>query len=227
MSTEPLESLDPELDVLLDSERRAGAPGDALERVWSRIGPGVPPGGGRGGAGGGGAPTGWLASHAAAVAGVAFLAGGAAGAAAYARLEKPQPERIVYIEHPPAPAAAIPSVAEPWVLAPRATAAIVPQAAPAVAALSSGSLAAERMLIESARAELSAGDASHALVLLEEHVHRFAKPQLAEEREALRIQSFVALGRYDEARAVAAKFRAGAPGSLFLPAIEASIGSIP
>jgi hypothetical protein len=50
---------------------------------------------------------------------------------------------------------------------------------------------------------------------------------LREEREALAVKAFVLAGRGDEARARADKFRAKYPASLFLPAIESSLRSIP
>jgi hypothetical protein len=65
------------------------------------------------------------------------------------------------------------------------------------------------------------------LSLLDAHEHRFPKPQLQEEREALAIQALVMLKRYDEARARASRFKAAAPNSLFLPVIDASLAAIP
>jgi hypothetical protein len=172
----------------------------------------------------------WLASHVAGVATAAFVAGGATGAAVYASLEKPAPARIVYVDRPaisvPVASAVPPPAPEPAPsAAPSAPVALPP--APAVPSSTSTSLSAERALIDSARAALTSGDAAAALALLDSHARRFPRPQLTEEREALRIQSLVTLGRYDEARATAARFRASSPGSLFMPAIEASLGSIP
>jgi hypothetical protein len=233
MSTEPLESLDSELDGLLESERRAEPPADALSRVWSRVAiaplPTKP--GTLESPAGSNAPVRyrWLASHASGVAAATFLLGGAAGAILHATLEKPTPPRVVYLESPAAPPApAPPETRNPE--APRPSPPSLPATAPAppqATASASTSLSAERALIDRARADLASGNAQGALSRLELHAHRFPKPQLSEEREALVIQSLVTLGRYDEARAVAARFKATNPGSLFLPAIEASLGSIP
>ncbi len=227
MSEEPMEKLDPILDRLLEAERKAETPAEALGRVGARLAMAVPATGV--GLAGAGARHGWIASHAAGVATVAFVAGGATGAAVYAAVQKPPVEHIVYVDRPAPP----PSQAPAWVSAPplpspaapvSAAPVLPPRAAPSV---STSLLAAERILLDSARGELTSGNAAQALVLLDSHAHRFPRPQLAEEREALVIQSLVALGRYDEARAAAARFKAATPGSLFLPAIEASVESIP
>jgi hypothetical protein len=225
MSEEPLEPFDAELDALLDRERRAQPPSDALERVWSRLGAIVLPAGGNAAAG---PRPGWLASHAAGVAAAAFVVGGVTGAGVYAATQKPPAERIVYVDRPVpqppiAPAPPLPAAPTSASAAPVASA-VARASAPAP---SSESLSAERTVLDHARLELSSGDAAAALALLEEHARQFHKPQLAEEREALAIQSLVALARYDEARARAMRFREAAPHSLFAPAIEAAIGSIP
>jgi outer membrane protein assembly factor BamD (BamD/ComL family) len=83
------------------------------------------------------------------------------------------------------------------------------------------------LLLDEARTALSAGNTDQALASTDMHARRFAHPQLGEEREALGIQALVGGGRYDEARARAARFRAMWPNSLFLPAVDASIASIP
>jgi len=229
MSQESLVALDTELAALLDSERGAEAPADALGRVWGRVlvappllvsapAPHVAPAS---------AAHGWLASHAIGVATAAFLAGGAAGAAVYAAAQPPPPERIVYVERP-APYSPTPNPAPIPAPAPDPTPiSRTPTPIAAPPAPSSTSLSAERTLLDGARNALASHDAATALTLLADHRRRFPKPQLAEERDALTIQSLVALGRYDDARSAAARFKAATPGSLFLPAIEASLASIP
>ncbi len=91
----------------------------------------------------------------------------------------------------------------------------------------SSSLSAEQLLLDQARAALTAREPERALALLSEHARRFARPQLGEEREALAIQALAVEGRFDEARARAARLRASAPNSLFLPAVDATLTSIP
>jgi hypothetical protein len=231
MSNPPLEPIDPELAALVDAERRAEPPVASLERVWSRLALGAPPGGGRGHAGGG-AGRGWLAAHAAPVAAGAFVAGAVAGAAGYAALQAPPPARIVYVDRAAPPVQVAASVGPtdlPPVAAPLPSAA--PTDRPATRASSAGgassSISAERVLLDDARAAVASGDAARALSLVDEHARRFPRAQLWEEREALAIQALVHARRYDEARARGARFRASAPNSLFLPAIDASLASIP
>ena len=86
---------------------------------------------------------------------------------------------------------------------------------------------AERLLLDEARGALTSQEPDRALSLLSDHARRFAHPQLGEEREALAIQALVGTGRYDEARARADRFRTSAPNSLFLPAVDATLASIP
>src|SRR5207253_327159 len=77
----------------------------------------------------------------------------------------------------------------------------------------------ERALIEGARRKLLAGEAAGALQLCNKHMSRFAKGQLAEEREVLAVQALVQSGANDAARARAAKFRARFPNSIQLPVV--------
>jgi hypothetical protein len=235
MSDTELEPLDSDLKALLDSERLASPPEDALGRVWSRIARGVRPGGGggKGGGGGGLGSGGGLASHVAAVGVAAFLAGGAVGALAVSAFGVKK--RIVYVDsatqRAPVPTVARVTSVFPATRAVESTGVPIPpppRSPPGLSASPSpSSLSQERSLVDAARAALSSGDATHALLLLDEHARRFARPQLGEEREALAIQALVTQGRFDEARARAARFRATSPGSLFLPAIDASLASIP
>jgi hypothetical protein len=104
MTHEPLEPLDPELRVLLGTERRATAPADGLERVWARVA-------GTGAPGSDGAHAhestphlssraSWIASHAASLCTATFLAGGLVGAGVHATFQRSPPERVVYVERP-------------------------------------------------------------------------------------------------------------------------------
>jgi hypothetical protein len=162
----------------------------------------------------------------------AFLAGGVAGFAAHGALRPAPAPRVVIVDRtpalPPEPAAAADETPSPQGAATSpASSEPGPRASPRPSAATTSSLSAERVLLDDARSALATGDAARALRLVDAHTRRFSRPQLAEEREALAVQTLVALGRYDEARARAARFRAGAPNSLFLPAIEASLSSIP
>jgi hypothetical protein len=236
MTDEHVEPLEPELRALLDTERAATPEAGSLDRVWSRVAMAsvsAPVAGGTSGAGRGAASgAGWLASHAAGVATAAFVAGGLAGAGLHAVIRKPPAERIVYVERqaPSAPPVVSPPVASTLPAPAVPSASTSPPSrdgvhAPPVA--SASSLSAERGILDGARGALGSGDAARALALADEHVRRFPRPQLGEEREAIAIQALAALGRNDEARARAERFRIAAPHSLFLPAIEASLRSIP
>jgi hypothetical protein len=193
----------------------------------------------------------WAGSHVAGVAVAAFVAGGLAGAGVHATLVAPTPRRAVPVAvavarvEPPSLATAPPAtplLASAAATAPaRVAVAAQPPASQAAApgqlaeALSpypsasapTSTLTAEQSILDDARAELTSGDPNRALALVDDHAQRFPHPHLGEEREALAIQALVAAGRYDEARARAARFRAAAPHSLFLPAIDATLASIP
>jgi hypothetical protein len=161
---------------------------------------------------------------------VAFLTGGVVGAALYAGLSKPPPPRVVYVDRPVALPASPPPApsAEASAIAPT-----VPTAATTIASHPSQSkshasqLSAERVILDEARAAISQGDAQRGLDRLERHRRLFPNALLAEERDALQVQALVKAGRYDEARARADLFRRRAPGSLFLPMVDAAIDSIP
>ena len=87
------------------------------------------------------------------------------------------------------------------------------------------SLAAERELLERARAALARPDAASASKALEEHAHRFPQGQLAEEREVLWIKALAISQRRQEARAKAALFRERFPRSILLPVVDAALSS--
>ncbi len=230
--------LDSALEALLESEREATVPQGALDRVWSRLALSVVGSVPRGEPLSNGEGSGsWPARQAMAVVLSAFVAGGAVGATLVLRLRPRPSERIVYVDRwvpAPAPAPRAPSLAGPTAEAPSATSIEGPRSTtpPATSRAlpspsSASTLEAERSLLDEARSALSQGDALRALSLTESHIRRFGHPQLAEEREALAIQALVSGGRYEEARGRAARFRTAWPSSLFLPAVEASVASIP
>ena len=167
-----------------------------------------------------------------ALAAFAFVIGGVTGAALYAVLVKPPPAQVVYVDRSTAPLAAPPpplpveSVAE---TSPRLVASAtraVPH--PSSSTRNSGSqLSAERIMLDEARAALMEGNTSRALALIDRHRRNFANALLAEERDALEVQSLVKAHRFDEARARADAFRKRTPGSLFLSVVDAAVESIP
>lgn len=77
------------------------------------------------------------------------------------------------------------------------------------------SLEAERRLLQQARIALLSGAHGEALEALDTHARRFGAAQLAEERDALRIEALHAAGREDEARRALEEFRRSYPRSPF------------
>ena len=81
---------------------------------------------------------------------------------------------------------------------------------------------AEVELLQRAHLAYARRDFSGALALVQEHARRFPKGPLAEEREALRVESLVGAGLADEASRRAAVFAARFPRSVLLPRVEAA-----
>jgi len=88
-------------------------------------------------------------------------------------------------------------------------------------------LTAERVLLDEARGALVQGDPNRALDRIERHRRTFVTPILGEERDAMEVEALVKVGRAAEARAKASAFRRHTPDSLFLPAVESAVESIP
>jgi len=82
--------------------------------------------------------------------------------------------------------------------------------------------AAELDLLQRAQAAYVGRDFAGALVLLGEHSRRFPSGRLAEEREAIRVQSLTRVGRTDEARRAAETFATRFPRSVLLPRLKKS-----
>ncbi len=89
-------------------------------------------------------------------------------------------------------------------------------------------LAGERNLIEIARTALGRGHADSALASLRRHARLYPGRRAArEEREGLSIQALVVSGDVAAARERTARFRERYPRSLFTPAIDEALRSIP
>lgn len=84
-------------------------------------------------------------------------------------------------------------------------------------------LAAERRLIDSARAALAAGRSDAALDSLETHSQRHPSGSLREEREALRVEALGMAGRAAEATAAAAAFDREFPDSLYAARVHEAL----
>jgi hypothetical protein len=185
--------------------------------------------GGRGGAHGAAAGS---AAGKVAIATVAFLVGGATGAALYAALRPPPPAQIILVPQPsvsPVPPA-LPSASTTTSEAPPSPpqgSAARSAASPPTPSSRKAQIAAERLLLDEARAALVQGDPVRALGRIELHRRTFANPILAEERDAMEVEALAKAGRTSEAKAKADAFRRRAPNSLFLPTVEAAVQSIP
>lgn len=83
--------------------------------------------------------------------------------------------------------------------------------------------ALELALLQRARAAVASGKFSTALDAITEHQRRFPTGRLREEREALRVRALAGLGRNDEARLAAKRFRERFPQSVLSNRIEETI----
>lgn len=238
--SEPPSPLRPSDVALLREARDAGPPPPEVSaRVRGKLaalGPALAPRGDGNGAGAGTAAAGGSVASKAILAAIALLAGGAGGASLYAELRPPPPPRIVYVPQPlvlpVAPVALVPPAVAPAELPASPSTGSVPRVAPSsVTSASSSSrtvqLTAERVLLDEARGALVQGDPNRALDRIERHRRTFVTPILGEERDAMEVEALVKVGRAAEARAKASAFRRHTPDSLFLPAVESAVESIP
>jgi hypothetical protein len=203
------ERLDPELAKLFREEPIPVPPPGAAERVFTKLNAALPVA---------------VTSHLVAKALAVFALGALAGGTGVALLRPSPPARVVYVDRPVPAAAPSSSASQP---APEVSAPPRATAEPRPSAPRVDDIAQERLVLDDARDRLSRGEATEALKRLSDHERRFPRGKLVEEREALAIQALVNAGRYDEARARATAFRNRSPNSVFLPAIDATLSSIP
>lgn len=129
--------------------------------------------------------------------------------------EKP----IVPARSPPHPADHVSELAtDQWVLPPRRV---------RPAGFARDPFVQEQEILQRAQAAYARRRFSTALVALAEHARRFPDGHLAEEREALRVRSLLALGRRDDARSAATAFAARFPRSVLLPRVESEASAPP
>jgi hypothetical protein len=86
-------------------------------------------------------------------------------------------------------------------------------------------LTAEVIALEEARGALASGNAARSLSLLDSYDRRFPRPVLTSEVTVLRVETLAALGRIEEARAVAAAMLAAQPDSPYAQRVRSLIGS--
>jgi hypothetical protein len=91
----------------------------------------------------------------------------------------------------------------------------------------SSNLTAERSLLDEARKALARGEAQKGLAPLQLHAKRFPKGILTEEREALAVRLLAAVGDHARATSRAENFHRRFPNSLFTPAVDNALASIP
>ena len=174
-----------------------------------------------------------LFAHPLIVAASAFVLGGIAGAVTYVTLTPPR-ERIVYLDRP----IAVPEP-RPFILPipdhrgdPVGTAERTPTSTPREAPIASSSagatdLGGERALLDRARIALAQGNTADAERALAMHARRYPAGLLVEEREALAIKTLVDVGRAGDARRRAVRFKERFPSSIFLPAVDETLGAVP
>jgi len=167
----------------------------------------------------------------------AFAVGGASGATIHAAFEQAPAARIVFVDRWIAPPVSLAPTETPTLVPPAPVPAPAPNAssktihvprARSIASVSpADELSVERGLLDGARKALGADDIARAEDILRAHERRFSAGVLAEEREALTIKVLAATGRANEARGKGALFRERYPQSLFGPAVDEALGSIP
>ncbi|HEX2574075.1 MAG TPA: hypothetical protein VH877_31300 [Polyangia bacterium] len=249
-----LKPLPPDLEVLLECERRPPEPApEVRSRVRARLAITLGVAGLGGSAAAASAPASapaaaapttapWLGSPALFKLGAGLVGALVLGTGTYLAL-RPGPTAV-----PPPPVASSPGVPlaqplpkEPAPVVPAPTplenhptgqiAADAPTLSPGVsphhhpATPTPEALAAERALLDRARTALMQGDMGQTLKLTAHHAHLFPHGQLAEERDSLAIRALAQKGELDTARARALQFRARYPHSIFLPALETALDS--
>lgn len=250
---EPVGSLPPEIEALLETERlRPGLPDAVRVRTMSRLAETLATVGGTGLTGDGGGAADAAVSAGTTVASpalvspatvkifIAFVLGTGAGAGGHAWLGRGSDAQVgpaavtsTVAAIPDVPAHSIePHPVEPLPQPPvdKQRGPRLPPTRAAVESAPTGKdadLARERALIEVARTALSRRQSAAALAALARHSREFPVGQLREERESLWVQALVVADDYPRARARAERFRHQFPRSIFAPAVEQALRSIP
>ncbi len=238
--------IDEELAALVAAEKGfAPAPPDELRArvlgaVEARIALLPPSGGGGDGGGGGGVDDGGARSSLARTMGAhpvaglvgALLVGVTVGALGMRASTPTPPARVTYVERVvPGPSSTVLEILDvppsPSVAPSPANAATARAPAPSVPVIDARGLAAERMLLDGARAALARGEPDAALLAVERHERTYPQGALAEEREALAVKALAAAARYTEARARGERFRERFPRSVSLGSVNATLASMP
>lgn len=162
----------------------------------------------------------------------ALLAAGGAGAYVWSARQTvaPPPHSSPARQATPPPALATPTAAPSEAPAPSAQPAAEVQPEPSAkpsgppgkagAKPSGDALLQEISLLHDALAASRSGNAARALELAREHAQRYPSSRLGLERSAIEVRSLCSLGRVAEARKVAERLRARAPGSPLSSALQ-------
>ena len=166
-----------------------------------------------------------------------FALGAAAGVGGHAMATRPPPAAPPEIRYVDRVIVATPDAAAPRAgndeksdakTIPEASSAPSPVPVPPPPAVDrDADLARELALIDTAQSALARNDTPGALDALSKHANAFPNGRLAEQREALAIQTLVRAGRPSEANARASRFQKKYPRSLFLPVVRAALETIP
>jgi hypothetical protein len=87
--------------------------------------------------------------------------------------------------------------------------------------------ALELAILRRARAAVASENFAAALDAVGEHQRRFPEGNLREERDALRVKALSGMGKSDEARAAAERFRERFPESVLAPRLEGTVRPAP
>jgi len=246
MKKRDLVPLEDDLVELLERERDAEVPAGAADRVFSRVtrsvGLGGPPGSGSGESGSGttgghGSPGGtsstpWLAKPLFTAALGLFVGAGIGSAVTFSILRNGAPPTpmaavtprpSVVAEATPPPSAPAPEPEARVAARPPASVASAPAIVRSAVPSDGQSFGAERLVLEAARTAVTRGNGSAALEAIARHERLFPRGKLAQERDGLRIQALLLVGRRAEAQARATQFKQQYPKSFLLPAIEQAL----
>lgn len=223
--TEPIEPLDPTLARLFAKASIADPSLDVRERVFRRATSAIA----AGAIGSRPSVAKTFGARSLALAAATFVVGGVVGASLALALRPAPAPQVTNWERVAQSVPPLPSAEELPTLAPVPTTSTPSRrmGAPSATVPPLDTLRIEREMIDVARSKLASGDPRAALARLSEHAQRFPKARLEEEREALIIQALVNVGQTEDARARAKAFRERWPTSVYGPAVDATLQSIP
>lgn len=141
----------------------------------------------------------------------------------------PAPTAAPTLAVAPAPPAPVAATSEATPSTPSTSATVTGASEPSARPAASSRQAAleEIQLLSRARQADARGDYAGVLTAVTEHERYYPGGRLAEEREVLRVKALSHLGRGDQARRAAARFRRQFPHSVLLHKVDEMLGSKP